>query len=261
MGNISSATACLGCGHGNTSSSWKPPECDIERTALENCRKCKIKSSSKTSTRAYSESKSWYRSHRVTLESQRVNIENLIEKAASERTTAMVSESFMLQNLSVIENQKAKLDILFRKSNEYSSSRGQYDLTDLETTTYNCSLHPPVKTVSFCGIVDELLFDREDSWHSDEYDEEEYESGDEDSLGTASDSPVADEDEEDIPHGDDPRLYHMPRWSPDFIGAARAPSLTLSPSLSPVARLMDAAAAKIPGPSPRTIPFRCADAR
>jgi hypothetical protein len=227
----------------------------------ENRQKCKIKSSSKTSTKAYSESRSWYRSHRVMLESQRVNIESLIEKATTERTAAMVSESFMLQNLSVIEHQKAQLDILFRKSIDNSSNRGQCTLAGTETTS--CSSLPSVKTVSFCGIVDELHFDREDPWQRDDDDKDEYEFEDDESLdnSTASDCSDEDEEKEVMLRGKDPQTSHAPRWSPDFMGTSRASSLSLSPSLSPVARLVEAAAAKCPGSSPRAVPFGGADAR
>jgi hypothetical protein len=260
MGNIGSATACLGCGHGNSSPLWKSTDCELENQAFENCRTCKINLSSNTTARELSGSKSWYRSHRVMLESQRANIENLIEKASTERTAAMVSESFMLQNLSVIESQKAKLDQLFRRSADYSDNRRQHAVTGPEATSCGCP-PPPFKTVSFSGFVDEHLFDGGNPWPSDDEDEDNYGFECNDSS-TASDSSDEDEDLEDMLCGEDLQVNHTPRWPPVSIGASCAQSPSTSPSLSPIARLMDAAAAKFPAAgSSRTVPLRCADAR
>jgi hypothetical protein len=179
------------------------------------------------------------------LESQRLNIQNLIEKATTERAAAIVSETFMLQNLSVIENQRAQLDILFSKSNVGHSP---------ETSSWTSTSSPLAKTVSFCCVVDELLFDAEDPWESDGGDEcDEYDAEDDNGRSDSStESDSSDEDDEALPRFEEP-LSHEPRWQPDFSADPRAPSL----SLSPVARLMEAAAAK----HSRTAAFRGADAR
>ncbi len=163
----------------------------------------------------------------------------------------MVSESFMLQNLSVIESQKAQLDVLFRRSDDANSCRGQ------DPDLRNCPATPLVKAVSFCCVVDELLFEPEDPCPSDDDSHAfQYEDNERLDWSTESDSSDDDEKEDDLPRGgEDPQVKHAQRWSPDFI--ARAPSL----SLSPVARLMEAACAKHSGQSPHSAPFGRADAR